>query len=389
MNRLNVGIIGCGNISATYLQLAPLFRAIVVKAVADIDDSVARARAVEFGVRADSVDDLLAAEDIDVIVNLTIPSAHYPITKRTLEAGKHAYSEKPLVMTLVEGQELRDLAAARGLRIGSAPDTFLGGSHQLARARLDEGLIGAIVGGTCHVMSHGMEHWHPNPDFFFRAGAGPMLDLGPYYLTNLVQLLGPVRAVSAMAASGSATRTIKNGPRQGEVIAVETPTNIHALLEFDNGVIVTIGASWDVQAHRHGAIELYGAKGSLYIPDPNIFGGSVELASSEGEPTVLPALEHPFGIPNTENDQGVAEANYRCAGLADMADAIINGRPHRCSIDLAMHVMDVLISILTSADKRQWVEMSTSCHRPESLSPEQAQALLIATDSRNSSNVAP
>ena len=388
MNRLNVGIIGCGNISATYLKLAPLFRAIVVKAVADIDVSVARARAAEFGVRAETVDDLLAADDIDVIVNLTIPSAHYQITRRILEAGKHAYSEKPLVMTLVEGKELRDLAAARGLRIGSAPDTFLGGSHQMARASLDEGLIGAIVGGTCHVMSRGMEHWHPNPDFFFHAGAGPMLDLGPYYLTNLVQLLGPVRAVSAMAATSFATRTIKNGPRLGEAITVETPTNIHALLEFSSGVIVTIGASWDVQAHRHGAIEIYGAKGSLYIPDPNIFGGSVELAYSEGEPTVLPTLEHPFGIPNTEDELGVVQANYRCAGLADMADAIINGKPHRCSIDLTLHVMDVLISILTSADQRQWIEMTTSCHRPEPLSPEQAHVLLATTDHRNSSNVA-
>jgi len=388
MEKLNVGIIGCGNISTTYLELAPLFRAISVKAVADIDTAAAQVRATEFGVRAESVEDLLAADDIHIIVNLTIPSAHYRLTRRILEAGKHAYSEKPLVMTLQEGKDLRDLAAARGLRIGSAPDTFLGGSHQLARARLDEGLIGAVVGGTCHVMSRGMEHWHPNPDFFFHAGAGPMLDLGPYYVTNLVQLLGPVHAVSAMATTSFATRTIGNGPRLGEAIDVETPTNIHALLEFASGVIVTIAASWDVQAHRHEAIEIYGAEGSLYIPDPNIFGGEVEFADSEDKPAVLPSQDHPFGIPNTEDDQGVAQANYRCAGLADMADAVINGKPHRCNIDLALHVIDVLTSILTSADKRQWVEMSTSCHRPEPLSPEQAHALLATIDHRNSSNVA-
>ena len=378
MNRLNVGIIGCGNISTTYLTLAPLFRTIAVTAVADIDMSAAQSRADEFGVRAQSVEDLLAADDIDIIVNLTIPAAHYSITRQILEAGKHAYSEKPLVLSLNEGKELRDLAAARGLRIGSAPDTFLGGSHQLARTALDEGLIGAVVGGTCHVMSFGMEHWHPNPDFFFKAGAGPILDLGPYYVTNLVQLLGPVRAVSAMATTPFATRTIKNGPRLGETMNVETPTNIHALLEFSSGVVITLAASWDVQAHRHEAIEIYGASGSLYIPDPNEFGGEVQLASSDIAPAALPSNEHPFGKLNEEADNGMAIANYRCAGLADMADALVNGGQHRCNMDMALHVIDVLSSILLAGEKRRWIEMTTSCDRPEPLSPEQAQALLVA-----------
>ncbi|MEJ6478438.1 MAG: Gfo/Idh/MocA family oxidoreductase, partial [Octadecabacter sp.] len=199
MAKLGVGIIGCGNISAAYLRLGPLFRALEMRAVADISMDAANARAAEFGVRAQTVAGLLAADDIDVIVNLTIPAVHYQVTRQILEAGKHAYSEKPLVLTLEEGEALRELAAAKGLRVGSAPDTFLGGAHQQARAAIDAGDLGRIIGGTCHVMSHGMEHWHPNPDFFFQAGAGPVLDIGPYYVTNLIQLVGPVKTVSAMA----------------------------------------------------------------------------------------------------------------------------------------------------------------------------------------------
>ncbi|ASJ73814.1 Gfo/Idh/MocA family protein [Granulosicoccus antarcticus] len=375
-NSLSVGIIGCGNISTTYLTLAPLFKSIEVKAVADIDLSAAQLRATEYGVRAQSVDELLAAHDIDVIVNLTIPSAHFSVTRRILQAGKHAYSEKPLVLTLEEGKELRELADSLGLSIGSAPDTFLGASHQLARSAVDRGLMGSITGGTCHFMTPGMEDWHPNPDFFYRPGAGPVLDMGPYYLTNLVQLIGPARTVSAMASTGFQHRTIGNGPREGEVIDVEIPTNTHALIEFNSGAVITFGASWDVRTHRHSLIELYGTDATLYIPDPNFFGGDVELARSNDWCEVLPEPGHPFGKQTMEDSNGVARANYRCAGLADMADAIINGRKHRCNMDVALHVVDILTSIERSAATRQWVDMTTSCERPEALSPEQAQAML-------------
>ncbi len=373
---LNAGIIGCGNISTTYLTLAPLFQAITIKAVADIDLSAAQLRAEEYGVRAESVDALLAAEDIDIVVNLTIPSAHFSVTRQILEAGKHAYSEKPVVLTLAEGKELRDLADSRQLRIGSAPDTFLGASHQLARTAVDNGLIGAVTSGTCHFMTPGMEDWHPNPDFFFLPGGGPVLDMGPYYLTDLVQLIGPARAVSAMANTRSPTRTIGNGAREGEKVAVEVPTNYHALIEFDNGAIVSFGTSWDVRSHRHSTIELYGADATLYIPDPNFFGGDVELARSSDECETLPGQNHPFGKTTMEDSKGIARANYRCAGLADMADAILSGRQHRCNMDVALHVVDILTSIERSAETRQWVEMSTTCERPDALTPEQAQAML-------------
>ena len=371
MAQLGVGIIGCGNISTSYLRLAPLFKSLNPVAVADINMDAAQARAAEFGVRADTVDDLLKAPDVDVIVNLTIPDVHFAVTKQILEAGKHAYSEKPLVLTLAEGEELRELAASKGLTIGSAPDTFLGGAHQQARAAIDAGDVGKVIGGTCHVMGHGMEGWHPNPDFFYQPGAGPVLDIGPYYVTNLIQLLGPVKSVTALATTTFAERTIGNGDRLGEVVQVNTPTNIHALLDFANGATITMGTSWDVWAHRHANMELYGETGSLFVPDPNFFGGTVEIGGQDSTITALPAWDHPFGIANEED-----RANYRCAGLADMASAIADGRAHRCNIDLAVHAVDVMTSILRAGEERRFVDLTTTCDRPAALSPDEARALL-------------
>ena len=200
--KLGIGVIGCGNISKAYFSLAPLFRGIEMRACADINMDAAKARAKEFKLRAETVEDLLKADDIDIIVNLTIPAVHYEVSKRVLDAGKHVYSEKPFVLSLEEGQDLKARAEKKGLRIGSAPDTFLGGAHQLVRELIDEGKLGKITSGTCHVMGHGMEHWHPNPDFFFQPGAGPVLDIGPYYITNLIQLIGPVKQVAAFATTG-------------------------------------------------------------------------------------------------------------------------------------------------------------------------------------------
>lgn len=376
MAKLGVGIIGCGNISTTYLKFAPIFKSLELKAVADINMDAARARAAEYNVRAETVADLLKAKDVDVIVNLTVPAVHYDISRQILEAGKHAYSEKPLVLTLDEGNRLRDLAAAKGLRVGSAPDTFLGGSHQLARATLDDGKIGKVIAGTAHVMSHGMEQWHPNPGFFFQPGGGPVLDLGPYYVTNLIQLIGPVKSVASLANSSFATRTIGSGPLQGQTVPVDTPTNIHALLEFVNGATVTLSASWDVWKNRHEPMELYGTDGSLFVPDPNFFGGDVEMAGPDGVIHTLPAGDHPFGIPNQKDGRGNDRANYRCAGLADMATAIYEGREHRCNIDVAVHAVDVMVSILQAGAEKRFVNLTTTCDRPAALSPDEARDLL-------------
>ena len=375
MSDLGVGIIGCGNISTAYLELAQLFRGIEVRALADINHMAAVQKSEEFNVRAESIEGVLGAGDIDVVVNLTIPDAHFDVTKNILSAGKHAYTEKPMVLTLAAGQELAALSKAQNRRIGSAPDTFLGGAHQKARAFLDEGAVGDIVAGTAHVMSHGMEDWHPNPDFFFLPGAGPMLDIGPYYVTNLVQLLGPVKRVAALSTAASGTRTILSEPRKGEKIPVKTPTNIHALLEFCQGSTVTLSTSWDVWAHRHSSMELYGSEGSLYVPDSNFFGGEVELIGKDGEPQNIASYEHPFAVPN-KDDNGQMLANYRVAGLADMAVAIAEDRPHRCSMELALHTVDVMTAVLASGEERRFVDMQTTCARPAPLTPKEAQALL-------------
>ena len=372
---LGIGIIGCGNISAAYLQLAPLFRGFEMRAVADLNMDAARARATEFGVRADSVDDILAADDIDIIVNLTVPAAHFDVSRDILNAGKHAYSEKPMVLSLAEGEALRALAEARGLRVGAAPDTFLGGAHQTARAALDAGDIGKVVSGTAHVMSHGMESWHPNPDFFFLPGAGPMLDLGPYYITNLIQLLGPVSRVSALTSIGQATRTIGSEPRRGEVIPVKTPTTLHALLEFASGATVTLSTSWDVWAHRHGHMELYGLEGTMFLPDPNWFSGTVEVTQRDGPPRALASDDHPFAVPNDHRGD-TPMANYRMAGLAEMVAAMAQRRPHRCSLDLALHAVDVMTSVLRAGEERTVIALSTTCDRPAPLTAAEAAALL-------------
>lgn len=376
MEKLGIGIIGCGNISSAYLNLAPLFKALDIRAVADINLDAAKARGEEFGLRGQSVEDLLTSDDIDIVVNLTIPNAHYSVSRSILEAGKHVFSEKPLVLSLKEGADLRDLAAANGLRVGSAPDTFLGGTHQQARALIDGGAIGDVIAGTAHVMSHGMEHWHPNPDFFFQPGAGPMLDVGPYYVTNLIQLIGPVKRVAALTSVASPTRTITSEPRNGEKIPVDTPTNIHALLEFVSGATITLSTSWDIWAHRHANMELYGQDGSLFVADPNFFGGTLEMAGCDGKISEVEAWDHPFGIANQKHGDGMM-ANYRTAGLADMATAIVDGRPHRCSIELAVHAVDVMTAVLHSGETGSFIDLSTTCERPAALSPQEARALLV------------
>lgn len=376
MDTFGIGIIGCGNISTTYLRLAPQFRGLQVRAVADVNPAAAKARAAEFNVAAQSVEDLLGNPAIDVVINLTVPDAHFAVSKAILQAGKHVYSEKPLTLSLADGLALRDLATAKNLRVGCAPDTFLGGAHQQARALIDEGRLGTITAGGAAVMSHGMEHWHPNPDFFFLPGGGPMLDMGPYYLANLINLIGPVRRVAALTSAASATRTISSQPRAGETIPVKTPTNIHALLEFANGATVNLSTSWDVWSHRRGHMELYGTDGTLYVPDPNFFGGPLEIGGKDGSIAAVTQWDHPFGRANQTNNQGQPQANWRTAGLADMVAALAAGRDQRCSLDRVLHAVEVMTAVLKSGETGQFVTLQTTCTRPAALSPAEAQALL-------------
>lgn len=371
---MNIGIIGCGNISSTYFRLAPLFKGLSIVACSDIDDSAAARRAGEFGCKPVSIEALLADQTIDLVINLTIPAAHADISRRVLQAKKHVYSEKPFVLSLQQGQELQALARSVNRRIGSAPDTFLGGAHQQAREWIDSGQVGRIIGGSCFLMNHGMEHWHPNPDFFYQAGGGPMLDMGPYYLSNLVQLVGPVKRLMAMSATPARTRTISSEPRAGQTLAVSTPTSVSTLLEFHNGAQITLVVSWDVQQHEHNCMELYGTEATLHVPDPNFFGGELRCANATALHDI--PLAHPFAMINEVNERDERLANYRGAGLADMVAAIEQQRAHRCDDTLALHVVDIMTSALRSAQSALPVPLQTRCERPAALNAQQAQALL-------------
>jgi len=374
-----VGIMGAGNISAAYLRLAPLFNGLEVRAVADIVPEAAKKRSEEFGVAAQTPDELLKNSEIDVIVNLTIPATHYKVSMDIVSAGKHAYSEKPFVLGVEQGLALKKAADERGLKVGSAPDTFLGGAHQQARDIIDSGALGKIMSGTTHVMSRGMEHWHPNPDFFFQPGGGPILDLGPYYITDLVHLLGPVKRLSAFTNMARAERVVTaDGPNKGSIIKVGTPTTIHGVLEFHNGAIVTIGASWDVASHGHHNIELYGTDGSIFVPDPNFFGGDLATTGIEGIRMPVSPWDHPFGKPNQDLDKDNPRANYRCAGLADMMASVDSGETARCGLDVALHVVDVMTGLLKAGESGEVLTLRTTCERPRALGPDEARALLRA-----------
>lgn len=351
-NRVGIGIIGCGNISGAYLKAARHFPILDIRGVADLNMDAARARADEFGHQAVTVDRLLADPAVEIIVNLTIPQAHHAVAMQALDAGKHVHGEKPLCVTLDEGRSLVAHAESRGLRLGCAPDTFLGGAHQTARKLVDEGAIGQAVGGTAFFMCPGHEYWHPGPAFYYAAGGGPMLDMGPYYVTDLVNLLGPVAKVSGQISRLRATRPIFSQPLAGQTIDVEVPTHVAGLLTFRNGAIVTMVMSFDVPKHRHLPIEIYGTEASLIVPDPNFFGGQLELAKPRAEWEDVPT-EHIY-----------ADDNYRILGVADMAHAIRNDRPHRANGDLALHVLEVMTAIERSGETGAPIEIETRPERP-------------------------
>jgi predicted dehydrogenase len=367
MARIDIGIIGCGNISHSYLKGAARSEQVRVKCVADMRMEAAQEKAAEYGVQAVTMDRLLADPDVQIVINLTVPLAHAPVSMQVVEAGKHVYSEKPLVTRHAEGEGLMLAAAAKGVRVGCAPDTFLGAGHQACRHAIDAGRIGRPIAGSAFFATHGMEHWHPNPEFFFKRGGGPMLDIGPYYVTQLVNLFGPVVRVTAQATMGYATRSVSSEPLKGSIINVEVPTTVNGVLSFANGASVTITTSWDVWKHRRVPFEIYGSEGSMLVPDPNFFGGEPMVSKRDGEWMPLDISAHPFGIPNRYTSSRTHVADYRIIGLLDMAAAVRNNRPHRASGELAMHVLEVLDAFERSSAEGRQVMIGTSCERPQPL----------------------
>jgi predicted dehydrogenase len=357
MQPVGIGVIGCGNISSAYLTAARRLPILHIVALSDANPAAAEARGTEFGIPAHPVEALLADPAVEIVLNLTVPNAHVEVGLRSIAAGKHVHSEKPLGVAIAEARRLVEAAAAKGLRLGCAPDTFLGGAHQTARRAVDEGLIGRPIGGAAFFMCPGHERWHPNPGFYYLAGGGPMLDMGPYYVTDLVNLLGPVASVSGVATRTRSERVVLSQPLAGARIPVEVATHVTGTLVFANGAAVTMTMSFDVSRHRHGPIELYGEAGSLVVPDPNHFGGSVELATAAEDWREIPT-RGPY-----------ADGNYRILGLADMAQAIRSGRPHRASGELAFHVLEVMEAFQVSSDTRKAVAISTRPQRPAPLPP--------------------
>lgn len=346
-----IGVVGCGAISHTYLEHAPTFGLDVV-AVADLDPERAREAAARHGVgRACTTDELIADPEVDVVLNLTRPGAHVEIGLAAIAAGKHVYSEKPLATTREDGRRLVDAAAAANVRLGVAPDTFFGAGIQTCRDLVDRGVIGAPVAGTAFMTGHGHESWHPDPEFYYRPGGGPLFDMGPYYLTALVVLLGPIKRVSAAASAFTKTRTIGSGPRAGAEFAVEVATHVAGTLEFASGAIVTLVMSFDVWAARLPRFEVYGSEGTISGPDPNTFGGPVGLwrqGNGTWSDVPIPSVEH----------------RSRGVGLADMVRATSEGRPHRASGELGYHVLDAMCALLESAEQGRYVEVESSCARP-------------------------
>lgn len=376
VRKLGIGVVGCGNISTTYMRNATLFAGVELKACADIAADMAALRAREYGIRAMDFDALLDDPEIDLVLNLTIPAAHFDVSMSALSAGKHVFTEKPLATSAVNGRRLVTEASSRGLRLGSAPDTFLGAAGRCARQLVDDGRIGRICTGTAFMLGQGMEHWHPNPHFYYQPGGGPVFDMGPYYLTMLVNLLGPVARVMAMATSGQETRMITAaGPFQNTRLAVDTPTSVLSLLEFESGAMVTFCASWDVFRHSNHPIELHGTEGSLRLPDPDTFGGTVSLSAGGANWKDFPSDDAPCGARNWPVTAPL-NANYRMLGVADLVRSMTTGTAPRASGDLALHVLEIMEAILASGESQGSVAVAGSAVQPTLLSEDEALSLL-------------
>lgn len=368
MNKTKVGIIGCGNISGIYIHnLYNVFENVELAACADIDISRAIAKTKEKdekgnlrvpGLKAMSVDDLLKDEDIKIVANLTTPQAHFDVAMKALNANKNVYNEKPLALELEQGRELVKTAKNKGLMLGCAPDTFMGAGIQTCRKLIDDGWIGTPTSATAFMCCSGHESWHPDPAFYYQKGGGPMLDMGPYYLTALVNLLGPVKTVAGMTSKASQTRVCTCKNRYGEILSVEIPTHITGLLNFASGEIAVIITSFDIAAHHLPNIEVHGTLGSIKVPDPNTFGGEVEFCPKGGGQWQKVPLTHRY----YDNSRGLA--------IADMANALTERRTNRANGELALHILEIMTALNTSGQTKTFQEILSTATKPQALNQE-------------------
>jgi predicted dehydrogenase len=353
-SALRIGIVGCGNISGIYFKNLGEFAETEIVACADLDLNRAQEAAAKNGIqRALSPKDLISDPEVDLVLNLTVPKAHGSVALAAVQAGKHVYNEKPLTIERSDAQNLLAVAAQNNVRVGCAPDTFLGGAHQTSRALIDEGAIGQPVACHAFMLCHGHESWHPSPEFYYELGGGPMLDMGPYYLTALINLMGPIRRVTGSTRITFPTRTITSQPKSGKVIEVEAPTHYAGIMDFESGAVGEITTSFDIWHSKLPVISVYGTEGSMLVPDPNGFGGDVLVRNHKtSDWEVIP---NRYGF--TENSRGI--------GVRDIAISIAEGRPHRASGALAYHVLDVMHGFDDASKQGRHIELSSGVERPD------------------------
>ena len=353
MQPVRIGIIGVGNISGIYLKNLSEFRSTEIVAVADIDLDRAKSVAERHGIpQALSPEALIASSDVEFVLNLTIPNVHGSVALQAVRAGKHVYNEKPLSVETYEAKLLLEEASNNGVLVGCAPDTFLGGGIQTCRALIDSGAIGEPVAANAFMLCHGHETWHPSPEFYYQKGGGPMLDMGPYYITALINLLGGIRRVTGSTRISFPTRTISSQPKFGKIIDVETSTHLTGTMDFVGGVIGQITTSFDVYPDPLPNIVIYGSEGSLIVPDPNGFGGVPKIRGSKESEFQVVELTHGY----SDNERGI--------GVADMCHVIRNGGAHRASGALAYHALEVMHAFTQSSETEKHVHLTSMVERP-------------------------
>lgn len=357
MGKIKVGVVGCGNISSIYFENLNKFEVVEVAACSDLVQEKAEKQAEKYNVpQVCTTEEILEDPEIDIVLNLTTPEAHADVCLSALEAGKNVHVEKPLAITREDGRKILEKAETKGLLVGGAPDTFMGGGIQTCRKLIDDGWIGKPIGATAFMVCHGHESWHPAPEFYYKVGGGPMFDMGPYYLTALISLLGSVKRVTGSTSKAFDERTITSEPKFGKKIEVEVPTHVTGLMDFENGAVGSIITSFDVWGSQLPRIEIYGTEGSLSVPDPNTFGGPVHVFKpDQGEWEEVP-LTHGY----TDNSRGI--------GVADMAYALQSeAREHRAKGEMAYHVLDIMHSFHDASDRGQHIELDSGCERPQAL----------------------
>ena len=374
---MKVGVIGCGNIADIYFHNSKnFFNNFEIIACADLNPEASKKYSEKYGIINLSVEELLSNEDIQLVINLTIPNAHFEVSKSILNSGKHSYSEKPISIEFDEGKELLNLAKSKNLYVGSAPDTFLGAGIQKSKQVIEDGTIGEIVLGSISMGVAGHEIWHPNPDFYYKYGGGPILDMGPYYFSALVNLLGPVKSVYSQSRTVYSQREIGSGERKGEKITVDIPTTLISQIEFSNGALIDSFFSFDVYKHNKSHIELFGTKGAINVPDPNMFGGEIKICDEKkSDWKTIKTDDMNLGRLNTNRiggeknekaNEDPTSANFRGIGVCEMIDSIKENKINRCSGELSLHVLEIMQSILKSAKINEKVNLESVTNIPQS-----------------------